>query len=54
VKVIIKENLFRWSTWVITAASDRYDKQDYRTIHIPVEVAPDAEKVVTYTVRYTW
>jgi hypothetical protein len=54
VNVIIKENLFRWTNWQITAASDKWDKQDYRTIHIPVQVAPDGEKKVTYSVKYTW
>jgi hypothetical protein len=38
----------------ITSSSDKWEKQDYRTIHIPVQVAPDAEKKVTYTVKYTW
>ena len=30
------------------------EKQDFRTIHIPVQVPPDGEKTVTYTVKYTW
>src|SRR5262249_34913699 len=54
VMVIVKENLYRWTNWEITASSDKYEKQDYRTIHIPVQVPPDGEKVVTYSVRYTW
>ncbi len=54
VTVIIKENLFRWVNWEITKCSDEWKKQDYRTIHIPVEVPPDGEKTVTYSVRYTW
>lgn len=54
VKVIIKENLFRWTNWEITKSSDKWEKQDYRTIHIPVEVPPDGEKKVTYSVKYTW
>lgn len=52
--VIIKENLFRWTNWEITEASDKWEKQDYRTIHIPVDVGPDGTKKVTYTVKYTW
>ena len=35
-------------------SSDKCEKQDYRTIHIPVEVPADGEKKVTYTVKYTW
>ncbi len=54
VKVIVKENLFRWTSWEITDSSDKYEKQDYRTIHIPVEVPPNGEKKLTYTVKYTW
>ena len=54
VKVIVKENLFRWTNWEITHSSDKYEKQDYRTIHIPVEVPADGTKKVTYTVKYTW
>lgn len=54
VDVIVKENLFRWTNWEILKSSDKYEKQDYRTIHIPVRVEPDGEKTVTYRVKYTW
>ena len=53
-KVIIRENLFRWTQWEITQSSDTYEKIDARTIHFEVTVPPDGEKTVTYTVRYTW
>jgi hypothetical protein len=52
--VIVKENLYRWNNWEITASSDKWEKQDYRTIHIPVDVPGDGEKTVTYSVKYTW
>ncbi|MGD0460861.1 MAG: DUF4139 domain-containing protein [Tepidisphaeraceae bacterium] len=54
VHVIVKENLYRWNNWEITASSDKWEKQDFRTIHIPVDVPADGEKTVTYSVRYTW
>lgn len=54
VRVIIKETLFRWSGWEVTKKSTSFEKIDYRTIHFPVDVAPDKEAVVTYTVRYEW
>jgi hypothetical protein len=54
VKVIIKENLFRWVNWEIIEKSDPFEKIDARTIHFEVTVPPDGEKTVTYTVRYTW
>jgi hypothetical protein len=53
-KVIIRENLFRWSQWEITQTSDEFEKVDSRTIHFPVSVPADGEKTVTYTVKYTW
>jgi hypothetical protein len=53
-KVVIKENLFRWTTWEITKSSDKYEKIDARTIYFEVEVPADDQKTVTYTVRYTW
>ncbi len=54
VRVIVKENLYRWTNWKITQANHSYEKQDSRTIHFPVTVAADGETVVRYTVRYTW
>ena len=52
--VLVKENLLRWTNWEITKSSDKWEKQDYRTIHIPVDVPADGEKKVTYSVKYTW
>lgn len=54
VHVIVKENLYRWVNWEITACSDPWQKQDFRTIHIPVDVPANGEKTVTYSVKYTW
>lgn len=54
VGVVVKENLYRWVNWEITDASDEFDKADARTIHFEVEVPAGGEKVVTYTVKYTW
>jgi hypothetical protein len=54
VHVIVKENLFRWTNWAITAQSDPFTKIDARTIHFEVDVPPNGEKTVTYTVHYSW
>ena len=54
VRVIVKENLYRWTNWKITQANQAYEKQDSRTVYFPVTVAADGEAVVRYTVRYTW
>ena len=53
-KLIIKENLFRWSTWEITKASEEYEKIDARTIHFNVLVPANGKKTLTYSVTYTW
>jgi hypothetical protein len=54
VHVIVKENLYRWTNWEIASSSDAWEKQDYRTIHIPVDVAAGGEKTIDYSVKYTW
>jgi hypothetical protein len=52
--VIVKENLYRWSNWSILRRTHEFTKEDARTIHFPVRLAPKQEAVVRYTVRYTW
>jgi len=54
VTVIVKENLYRWTNWRIERSTHSYEKEDARTVHFPVKVAPDGEAVVRYTVRYSW
>ncbi len=54
VTVIVKENLYRWVNWQVTGKTHDFEKQDARTIHFPVKVAPGAEVTVRYTVQYTW
>ena len=54
VAVIVKENLYRWTNWQITARNHDFEKHDARTIHFPVKVAAGGETVVRYTVQYTW
>jgi hypothetical protein len=54
VQVIVKENLYRWSAWTVLRRSHELTREDARTIHFPLRLAPKAEAVVRYTVRYTW
>ena len=54
VKIIVKENLYRWVNWKITESTHRYDKVDSRTIHFPIEVHKDGETIIRYTVHYNW
>ena len=54
VEVRVVEHLYRGKNWEITAKSDNYNKTDSQTIEFPVSIAPDGEKVITYTAHYTW
>jgi hypothetical protein len=59
VNVIVRENLYRWNNWEITAKSSDFEKVDYRTIHFPVSVPArqgdtSGTAVVKYTVKYSW
>jgi hypothetical protein len=54
VTVVVKENLYRWINWQITARTHDFEKQDSRTDHVPVKVAAGGEVVVRYTVHYSW
>ncbi|MBC7780244.1 MAG: DUF4139 domain-containing protein [Proteobacteria bacterium] len=54
VTVQVRENLYRWTNWQITQRSHAFDRIDARTVHFPVTIAPGAETIVRYSVRYTW
>ncbi len=54
VTVLVRENLYRWVNWQITAKTHDYVKEDSRTIRYPVKIAAGAEATVRYTVQYTW
>ena len=54
VEVLVKETLYRWSNWEIIRASDKHEKYDANTAHFRVKVGKDGEKIIRYTVRYTW
>ncbi len=54
VKVIVKENLYRWTNWKIVEPSQAYEKIDSRTIHFPVEIPANGEVTIRYTVHYSW
>lgn len=53
VRVLVKENLYRWLEWDIVQSTAKYTKVDSRTIEFPVDVPKDGEVKVSYTVRYT-
>ena len=54
VEIRVPEKLFRWSNWEILNSSDEYTKVDSSTIEFRVTVEPGEERVITYTVRYSW
>ena len=54
VAIRVVEHLYRWSNWEITAQSADFTKKDSQTIEFLVPVKADEEKIVTYTVHYSW
>lgn len=54
VEVMIYEHPWRWSEWSVLKADNAYEKADQSTLRFPVKIAPDKEKIVTYTLRYSW
>ncbi len=54
VDVRVVEHLYRGLNWEITSKSDDFKKKDSQTVEFPVSIAPDSEKVITYTAHYTW
>jgi hypothetical protein len=52
--IVVREHLWRWSTWQIEANSQDFRKVDAQTIEFTVDLAPNEEKKVTYTARYSW
>ncbi len=53
-KVLVREHLFRWAGWEITAKNTEFVKKDARTIEFEVDVPADGVRTVEYTVRYIW
>lgn len=54
VEVQVYEHPWRWNEWKITQSTDDYQKVDQSTLKFPVKLAKDEEKVITYTIRYSW
>jgi hypothetical protein len=54
VEIRVVEHLYRWNNWNVTLQSDEFVKKDAQTLEFRVPVKPDQEKVITYTVHYSW
>ena len=54
VEIRVVEHLYRWNNWQITKKSGDCRKIDAQTVEFPVQVKPDGEQELTYTVHYSW
>ncbi|MCA1809902.1 MAG: hypothetical protein LC725_10710 [Lentisphaerae bacterium] len=54
VEIRVVEQLYRWVNWEIVEQSHPYVKIDSQTIEFRVQLAPDAEELITYKAHYTW
>jgi hypothetical protein len=54
VEIRAVEHLYRWNTWEITTSSDPFVKTAAQGMEFRVQLKPDEEKTVTYTVHYSW
>ena len=52
VEIRVREKLFRWSNWEITAKSDPFVQKDANTIEFNVPIKAGEEHVVSYIVLY--
>ena len=52
--VTVREYLYRWNNWKVTAKNHDFRKRDAQTIDFPLSIAADGEAKVTYTVNYSW
>lgn len=53
-EIRVLEHATRGGNWTLTAQSQPHEKKDATTLEFRVPLKPDEEKVVTYTIRYTW
>jgi len=54
VTVFCHEDLYRWVSWKIEPASHPFEKLSAQKVRFVVDVPAGGEKVLTYTVRYSW
>ncbi len=54
VEVFVYEHPWRWNEWDISKSNASWEKVDQSTIKFPVKLKKDEEKIITYTIRYTW
>ncbi|GAT32078.1 hypothetical protein TSACC_2475 [Terrimicrobium sacchariphilum] len=54
VTIRVVEHLLRWNNWEITDKNTTYKKLNSDEIEFLVELKPDEERKITYTVHYSW
>jgi hypothetical protein len=54
VSIIVEEPLRGDANWEILRSSQAYRKKDFHTLEFTVDLPPNTQRTVTYTVRYTW
>ena len=54
VEVRAVEHLSRYDNWSVKEKSDEFTKLDSHTIEFRAKLEPDAEKIITYHVHYSW
>ena len=54
VEIRVLEHATHGGNWTLTAQSQPHEKKDATSLEFRVPLQPDEEKVITYTIRYTW
>ncbi|MDX2080743.1 MAG: hypothetical protein SFU53_08155 [Terrimicrobiaceae bacterium] len=54
VEIRVVEHLYRWTNWEITEKNTTFKQVASDEIQFLVEVKPGEERLITYTVYYTW
>jgi hypothetical protein len=54
VAVTVREHLYRGANWNILSETDSHAQRDSNMIEFPIDVAANSEKIVRYSVHYTW
>lgn len=52
--VDVREHLYRWTQWSITQSSIKFTKRNADTVDFVLDVPPNGNASVTYTVQYQW
>jgi len=54
VEVRVVEHLYRGTNWQLTKKPDSWRKTDAHTIELKVQLKPDEQRTLSYTVHYSW